>query len=64
MNVAITRAQGLLIVIGNPETLSLDKNWGSFVDYCMQNEAIINNWLTNTVQDTAGDSTNLVADED
>ncbi|KAJ3819685.1 RNA helicase [Lentinula raphanica] len=32
-NVAITRAQALLIVIGNPMTLSLDPLWRSFLSY-------------------------------
>ncbi|KAH6887860.1 RNA helicase [Coprinopsis sp. MPI-PUGE-AT-0042] len=33
MNVAITRAQALLIVIGNPIVLSLDPLWRSFLNY-------------------------------
>uniref|UniRef100_H2XQI0 RNA helicase n=1 Tax=Ciona intestinalis TaxID=7719 RepID=H2XQI0_CIOIN len=34
MNVAITRAKALLIVVGNPEVLSYDPTWKSFIDYC------------------------------
>lgn len=45
MNVALTRAQGLLIVIGNPDTLCIDKNWGYFVRYCSDNGAITNKIL-------------------
>ncbi|KAL4219035.1 hypothetical protein ACF0H5_021618 [Mactra antiquata] len=33
-NVAITRAQGLLIVIGNPDVLIHDRTWCQFINYC------------------------------
>lgn len=45
MNVAITRAQALLIVIGNPDTLSLDKNWSKFIEFCDDNDAVIGEWV-------------------
>ncbi|KAF8916713.1 P-loop containing nucleoside triphosphate hydrolase protein [Mucidula mucida] len=32
-NVAVTRAQALLIVVGNPEVLSLDPLWRGFMNY-------------------------------
>jgi superfamily I DNA and/or RNA helicase len=32
-NVAVTRAQSLLIMIGNPFTLENDSNWGSMIEY-------------------------------
>ncbi|KAI5888666.1 P-loop containing nucleoside triphosphate hydrolase protein [Schizophyllum commune H4-8] len=32
-NVAITRAQAMLIVVGNPRILSLDINWRGFMNY-------------------------------
>lgn len=36
-NVAITRAQALLIIIGNPFVLEEDNNWNSFVRHCIDN---------------------------
>lgn len=40
LNVALTRAKALLIVIGNPETLQQDPNWFEFIRYCYDNGAI------------------------
>ncbi|GIY36535.1 putative helicase MOV-10 [Caerostris extrusa] len=37
LNVAITRSQELLIVVGNPHILSKDLFWHSFVRYCVVN---------------------------
>ncbi|XP_024941215.1 putative helicase MOV-10 [Cephus cinctus] len=36
-NVALTRAQALLIVVGNPYLLGKDDNWQSFIGYCRDN---------------------------
>ena len=40
MNVAMTRAKALLIIVGNPNLLQLDEHWGSFIKYCKENGAI------------------------
>ncbi|EDO34496.1 predicted protein [Nematostella vectensis] len=37
-NVAITRAQALLIVVGNPHVLCKDSHWGRFIHYCVKNK--------------------------
>jgi superfamily I DNA and/or RNA helicase len=36
-NVAITRSQALLIVVGNPKLLSLDEHWRELVGSCKNN---------------------------
>ena len=33
-NVAVTRAQALLIVVGNPNILALDEHWGALLRLC------------------------------
>ncbi|KAG1667087.1 RNA helicase Mov10l1 [Nymphon striatum] len=38
-NVAITRAQALLIVVGNPHVLKIDYNWEKFIEYCSSNNS-------------------------
>lgn len=40
LNVMLTRARSLMIVIGNPETLGLDPLWKKFIKFCRQNGAI------------------------
>lgn len=41
LNVALTRAKALLIVIGNGETLQKNKLWYKFINYCYQNDAMV-----------------------
>ena len=38
-NVALTRAQALNIVVGNPSVLVADAYWGRLLDYCADNDA-------------------------
>ncbi|XP_038054517.1 putative helicase mov-10-B.1 [Patiria miniata] len=39
LNVAVTRAKALLILVGNPYTLRKDENWNMFLEYCLENKA-------------------------
>ncbi|CAO1430032.1 unnamed protein product [Diamesa tonsa] len=41
MNVVLTRAKCLLIIVGNPETLQKDQNWNSFIHFCKDNKACV-----------------------
>jgi len=50
-NVAVSRAQALLIVVGNPKILILDKHWGSLYEYCKKNGAYIGPEVGNPVDD-------------
>lgn len=38
-NVAVTRAQSLLIIVGNPYLLQRDRCWGSMIRFCHENKA-------------------------
>lgn len=38
-NVALTRAKALLIVVGNPTVLQIDKHWNYFLNFCVRNDA-------------------------
>ncbi|CAO1441395.1 unnamed protein product, partial [Diamesa tonsa] len=40
LNVALTRAKSLLIVLGNPETLYRNHYWREFIRYCRYNNGI------------------------
>ncbi|XP_034270184.1 helicase MOV-10 [Pantherophis guttatus] len=39
LNVSLTRAKALLIIVGNPITLSKDPYWNEFLEYCRVNKA-------------------------
>ncbi|XP_011632303.1 RNA helicase Mov10l1 [Pogonomyrmex barbatus] len=39
LNVAITRARALLIILGNPELLILDSHWKNLLIYCINHDA-------------------------
>ncbi|EDS29302.1 potentail helicase MOV-10 [Culex quinquefasciatus] len=41
LNVAMTRAKALLVVIGNSYTLQHDANWFDFVRFCKENGAVV-----------------------
>jgi helicase MOV-10 len=41
LNVCLTRAQSLLIIIGNAETLQKCQIWNKFIIYCRENRAIV-----------------------
>ncbi|XP_077974074.1 putative helicase mov-10-B.1 [Styela clava] len=38
-NVSLTRPKALLIIVGNPRLLCLDKYWKSLLKYCLKNKA-------------------------
>ncbi|XP_033647607.1 putative helicase MOV-10 isoform X2 [Asterias rubens] len=41
LNVAVTRAKALLILVGNPYMLNKDQNWSMFLQYCIENKSNI-----------------------
>lgn len=41
MNVIITRAKSLLIIVGDPCTLAVNPNWAKLIKYCGENNALI-----------------------
>jgi putative helicase MOV10L1 len=64
-NVAITRAQALLLVVGDPFVLSTDDMWRSLIRYCKDHNGYVGCDIgqldiddsSNKVQKSAGDST-------
>jgi len=40
LNVAITRARSGLIIVGDSQTLSQDKNWLAFINWCNDHRVI------------------------
>ena len=41
LNVALTRAKSGLIVVGDPDTLSHEKNWRAFMQWCKEEGAYL-----------------------
>ncbi|KAF9969704.1 hypothetical protein BGZ73_007807 [Actinomortierella ambigua] len=39
INVALTRAKAMLIIVGNPELLILDDHWNEYLHFCIRNAA-------------------------
>lgn len=66
LNVALTRAKALLIVIGNPETLGKNEFWQGFIKMCCEKKATVGNiptWLTKrnkSATDTEDDEDDVV----
>ncbi|XP_022081525.1 putative helicase MOV-10 isoform X2 [Acanthaster planci] len=55
LNVAVTRAKALLILVGNPFMLRKDTNWNMFLEYCLENSAYTGCFFNNEedeVEDT------------
>lgn len=53
LNVALTRAKALLIVIGNPETLGKNVFWRKFIQLCCNNKATVGkvpSWVRNNLE--------------
>lgn len=45
----LTRAKSLLVIVGDPHTLSKDANWNYVIQFCILNESFIqsNNYFSN-----------------
>jgi superfamily I DNA and/or RNA helicase len=41
LNVSLTRAQSLMIIIGNSNTLRTSPMWSKFVEYCEKNGSVV-----------------------
>jgi helicase MOV-10 len=54
LNVALTRAKALQIIIGNPETLRMDKYWRKLIEMCEQKNAVANE-NSDTLDDNEND---------
>jgi superfamily I DNA and/or RNA helicase len=64
-NVAMTRAKALLIVIGCPSVLALDKeNWLPFLQYCHENGAIVGEpWDPSSAAEDSNDDNDGAPDD-
>lgn len=62
LNVALTRAKALLIIIGNASTLQKCSIWNKFVSYCIENNGVVGDVLS--VNYKAANDENLAEKED
>ncbi|XP_038111696.1 putative helicase MOV-10 [Culex quinquefasciatus] len=53
LNVSLTRAQALMIVVGDLETLRNNRHWAKFIGYCRQNNAVVPSVLEFPVETVA-----------
>jgi hypothetical protein len=44
LNVTVTRAKALMIIIGDPYTLQTDPNWYDLLKYCSDNNGCVTNF--------------------
>ena len=51
-NVAITRAQSLMIVVGSPSVLCQSVYWKKFIEHCLRNDAITGSPLPDKLLET------------
>lgn len=50
----ITRAQYLLIIVGDPHTLTANPNWYEFIKYCYENGSLIQSDNHFTIEEIQG----------
>lgn len=62
LNVALTRAQCLLIIVGNATTLQKCQIWNKFIGYCFENHAVVGDILSLNTE--AATDENYEGDED
>ncbi|KAF9921446.1 hypothetical protein FBU30_008502 [Linnemannia zychae] len=51
-NVAVTRAQAMMIIVGNPELLVLDENWADYLHFCLRHRAYTGVLLSDSILNT------------
>ncbi|XP_071810041.1 RNA helicase Mov10l1-like isoform X1 [Asterias amurensis] len=61
-NVAITRAQALMVIIGNPNVLAKDKHWRALLNYCLELGAYTGTQPPALTQDSDADVESLDGD--
>ena len=63
-NVAITRAQALLIVVGDPDILKCDYNWRQFLIHCAKKNACVGTLIEGDWANDEADFSNTDDDDD